>query len=363
MSKLLSSLAMFALASYASAEEKTPVEAPVNPILTRPLTIHDFHMEIVLSITFLALAFVWFQGKTTNLKKAKIWVNDQIEFLESQFALVGDKLSNEKSVLMVDGPADFLLYTSGRRNVQFGHWWLKMKPRNDILTFFTTQVLALVGYAKPATDRVNLTMALDKAIPEKFVFAVIKKDLANELHQKRFDLKRVGKVASSKVLPANLTIYAETQKLADTILAGKVGEILAQTSDRLESLIISSLPEEEPEMFEADNFLTVSLNFLMSSAPGFDSLVELACELPDVIGQLRLTGDIKSKINKNRDELVKEFSKKAAADRAEELQKKKAEAKRAEEERVKKMSPAEQRKWEEKERARNMKKQQKKKKM
>lgn len=33
-------------------------------------------------------------------------------------------------------------------------------------------------------------MALDKALPEKFVFAVIKKDLANELYKKRFDLVR-----------------------------------------------------------------------------------------------------------------------------------------------------------------------------
>lgn len=94
-------------------------------------------------------------------------VNDQIEFLESQFALVGDKLSNEKSVLMVDGPADFLLYTSGRRNVQFGHWWLKMKPRNDILTFFTTQVLALVGYAKPSTDRVVSSSSLNNNLVTK----------------------------------------------------------------------------------------------------------------------------------------------------------------------------------------------------
>jgi hypothetical protein len=50
----------------------------------------------------------------------------QIDYLESQFALVGDKKSNEKSVLMMDGPADYLLYTSGRRHVQFGHWWLKV---------------------------------------------------------------------------------------------------------------------------------------------------------------------------------------------------------------------------------------------
>lgn len=145
-------------------------------------------------------------------------------------------------------------------------------------------------------------------------------------------------------------------------MSGRIGEIIAQSSDRLESLIISSLPSEEPDMFETDGALTVSLNFLMNDN-SFDPLVELACELPDYISQYRFTGDIKSKINKNREELVKEFSKKVAADRAEELQKKKAEAKRAEEEKVKQMSPAEQRKWEEKERQRNMKKQQKKRKM
>ena len=107
----------------------------------------------------------------------------------------------------------------------------------------------------------------------------------------------------------------------------------------------------------------ISADYVMQKSNGFDRLVELVCELPDIISQLRFTGEIKSKINKNREELTKEFSKKAAADRAEELQKKKAEAKRAEEERVKKMSPAEQRKWEEKERIRNAKKQQKKRKM
>lgn len=81
-------------------------------------------------------------------------LGSQIDYLEGQFALVGNKMSDDKSVLSKDGPADYLLYTSGRRNVQFGHWWLKLKPRNDLLTFFTTQALSMMGYAKPATDRV-----------------------------------------------------------------------------------------------------------------------------------------------------------------------------------------------------------------
>lgn len=53
-------------------------------------------------------------------------LNGQVDYLQSQFALVGDKKSNDQSILMMDGPADYLLYTTGRRNVQFGHWWLKV---------------------------------------------------------------------------------------------------------------------------------------------------------------------------------------------------------------------------------------------
>ncbi|KAI9478063.1 MAG: hypothetical protein EXX96DRAFT_595564 [Benjaminiella poitrasii] len=322
-------------------------------------------MEIILVSVFIGYLFVWYQGKNSNMSKAKNWLNGQIEFLESQFALVGDKKTGDKSVLMKDGPADYLLYTSGRRHVQFGHWWLKLKPRNDLLTFFTTTVLSMTGYAKPATDRVNLKLHLDKALPEKFVFAVVKKELSDDLFKNRFDLKRVAKLASSKVIPENqFIIYSETQKLSDLILNSKVGEIISQNLDRLQSVIISSLPAEEPERFESDNYLTLYLDFLMpNAANGLDPYVELACYVPDFISQLRLTSDIKSKVNKNREELVREFSKKAAADRAEELAKKKAEAKRAEEERIKKLSPAEQRKWEEKERLRNLKKQQKKRKM
>lgn len=39
-----------------------------------------------------------------------------------------------------------------------------------------------------------MTMTLDKALPEKFTFAVIKQDLASELFKKRFDLVRLIKV-------------------------------------------------------------------------------------------------------------------------------------------------------------------------
>lgn len=51
-------------------------------------------------------------------------IGHHVEYLQSQFALVGDKA--DKTVLVKDGPSDYLLYVSGRRNVQYGHWWIKV---------------------------------------------------------------------------------------------------------------------------------------------------------------------------------------------------------------------------------------------
>ncbi|KAG1051951.1 hypothetical protein G6F55_001100 [Rhizopus delemar] len=365
MSKFISSLVLAHCLSFVSAEEETvvekkPIEVSSDNIMVRAFTIQDFQMEIVLSITFLLFTLVWYQGKSNNMKKAKSWLGTQIEYLHSQFTLVGDG----KSLLIKDGPADYLLYVSGRRHVQFGHWWLKLKPRNDLLTYFTTQVLAMLGQVKPAADRVTLKLVLDRALPEKFVFAVMNKSESSELVKKRFDLNRVAKLGSSKAIPNSLTVYTESQKLADLILSTtRIGEIITSAADRLESLVVSSLPSEEPSKYENDGPLTVSLSFLMSSDKTLDPLVELACELPDVISELKLTADIRNQVSKNRDQLRKEYAKIIAAERAEELAKKKAEAKKAEAEKIKKMSPSEQRKYEEKERLRQLKKQQKKKKV
>ncbi|KAI8991748.1 hypothetical protein BDF20DRAFT_909482 [Mycotypha africana] len=377
MSKLISTLTVGMAAAVAtllttvyaqettSTDEKKLLEVPASNFMVRPFKVSDFQMEIGLLSAFFLYFLLWSRGKSTNMTRANHWLQGQIEYFQQQFALVGDNKSNK---LVKDGPADFLLYTTGRRNVQFGHWWFKMKKRNDMLTLFTTTVLSKFTSTKPSVDRMDVTLQLDKNLPEKFVFAVIRKDLAADLHKKRFDLNRVGKIASSKLLSDEYNVYAETQKLADTILTTtKMTEWLKNKAPgRLEHLILSSLPAEEPIMYDNDNHMSLSLSFLMPEGKDVDTLdpfVELACQIPDVLQQLRLPADVKTKINKNREDLLKEFSKKKAADRAEELAKKKAEAKRAEEERIKKLSPAEQRKWEEKERARTMKKQMKRRKV
>ena len=103
-------------------------------------------------------------------------LNNQLEYLNSQFSLIGNKSSKEPSLLMKDGPADYLLYTSGRRHVQFGHWWLRLKARNDVLTLFTTQLLSLLNLAKPSNDRVVKIVSSDRIkqwVTDIFYFRVL----------------------------------------------------------------------------------------------------------------------------------------------------------------------------------------------
>ncbi|KAI8097171.1 uncharacterized protein BX664DRAFT_275715 [Halteromyces radiatus] len=344
--------------SVLAADEKVETVTTATPVPPRPFVWTDFITEIVV-IGFLALyVLIWWQGSRSNLSQATKWTNANVRYFEEQFSLVGNKANNNKVTLVKDGPADYLLYTSGRRNVQFGHWWLKLKPRNDPVTHLLTFLFSLVQWVKPVKDRVNVTLTLDKdIINHKFVFAILDKSIAKETHEKRFDLFKMTKIATAN-LPSHLVIYAESQKLAELLLNGKTGEILRQSSG-LESLVITYLPEYEPERLNSDKELKISLVYDLKNTNS-SPLVELPCAFADTIGSLNLPGDVTSKLNKNKAELQKIFAKREAEDRAEELAKKKAEEKRAQEERIKNLSPAEQRKYDEKERNREKKRELKK---
>ncbi|KAI9019516.1 hypothetical protein CLU79DRAFT_757618 [Phycomyces nitens] len=344
-------IALVSIAVVAAEQTEKPVQ-----VLKAPLTWRDFEMEMVLLAAFGLYILAWYQGKKANTDIAKKWVALNVGYLEEQFALVGSKTGTARSILVQDGPADFLLYLSGRRNVEFGHWWIKLKPRNDMLNYGITKVLSLFELANVPTDRVVLDITLDKAIGDRFVFAILPKTDSKAIHDRRYDLKSMTKLAQSD-LPSNMVVYSESQKLADLLIA-KVGPVITNCPG-FDSLIISSMPAIEPEKFEGETGLTLSMTFKITLSKT-DPLVQLACELPDTIAQLQLTPDIKATLRKNRESFEKQIAKRLAEERAEELVRKKAEAKRAEEERVKSLPPAEQRKWEEKERAREAKRAQKK---
>lgn len=97
------------------------------------------------------------------------------------------------------------------------------------------------------------------------------------------------KIATVNV-PSNLTVYAESQKLAELLLNGKTGDILRQSSG-LESLIITYLPDYEPERLNADKDLKLTMVYDINNAQS-SPLIGLPCALADTLGNLRLPADV-----------------------------------------------------------------------
>ncbi|CDS08051.1 hypothetical protein LRAMOSA02000 [Lichtheimia ramosa] len=335
-------------------ETTTPPSQETSVPVVKPWTLEDFRVDIVLAASLVIFVIVLYAGSQLNTSKAKEWMGQHLEYLQSQFALVGDKA--DKTVLVKDGPSDFLLYVSGRRNVQYGHWWIKLKPRSDIVSWIINIVWTLTGLGVWETDRIEVTMTMDKEINGRYVLAVLPSNKAKELRDARFDLKTFTKLADAPKLSSKYSVYCESQKLAEAVMNSRVCDLINNAPD-FQSLIISSMPDYEPERYKGDGDLRFELSFNMSNQT---EMVQLACELPDVLGGLTITPEIKNRLRKNREEMEKKEAKRSAEERAEELAKKKADAKKAEAERIKNMSVAEQRKYDEKERARELKKMQKK---
>ncbi|KAI8579428.1 hypothetical protein K450DRAFT_199440 [Umbelopsis ramanniana AG] len=357
----LAAVALFVSTALAETKDDQTFQPPTPLPYPTKVSVKDFLFEIAMLCFFAAYIAIWYVGGNKNLAIAKKWTGAQLEYLRTQFAHVGDNAGN---TLVKDSPNEYVLYTTGRRNMKFAHWFVTLYPRNDITTAIANQVLALAGWEKPAKDHVTATVTLDDSSSEGFVFAVLPEATSKELRADRFDLKKFTKTSQHSKLPKNLVVSCESSDLADLLLEGKVADVIREAGDAFNSLIITCYPTVAPESLKESYPQTVTVDFDINSsdAKASSGLVQLVCELPDILSARcrNFKPEIKNKLRKNREEVLKEYAKIHAEERAEELAKKKADAKKAEEERVRKLSPAEQRKWEEKERAKELKKSQKK---
>ncbi|KAJ2961179.1 hypothetical protein NQZ79_g3455 [Umbelopsis isabellina] len=356
----LTAIALVAMAALVNAEknDERTSRSPLFANLPTPRThsptiefrLQDFVFEIGMLGFFLAYFAIWYTGASKNVSVAKKWTGAHLDYLKSQFAHIGDGKGN---TLVKDGPSDYVLYTSGRRNMQ-----------NDVTMILYNLVASLFGFEKAARDHVTVTITLDDNTCEDFVFAVLPQKDSKTLRADRFDLKKFTKVSQTNRLPNSLTVSSESADLTELLLNGRMGEIITEAGDAFNSLVITCYPEYAPEILKDSYPKTATIDFNISEqdTEATKKLVQLVCELPDILSDALRNprAEIKNKLRKTREEVQKEYAKVLAEERAEELAKKRAEAKRLEEEKVRKLSPAEQRKWEEKERAKELKRSQKK---
>lgn len=107
---------------------------------------------------------------------------------------------------------------------------------------------------------------MDKEINGRYVLVVLPSNKAKELRDARFDLVRIlhhsiipfsdeywhhlqktfTKLADAPKLSSKYSVYCESQKLAEAVMNSRVCDLINNAPD-FQSLIISSMPDYEPE--------------------------------------------------------------------------------------------------------------------
>ncbi|EEP78431.1 conserved hypothetical protein [Uncinocarpus reesii 1704] len=395
--------------STAPAPDST-VAAPVNTVpytkwyrVWERTSPKDFLQEafVLPFILFIVFFHVW--GTRKNRRKAKAWAQAHIPVLHNEFAVVGYRgvrrgaplkdMSSSKDLVIDDdllkekSPNEFTTYATGRQNVAFVDVSIQLLKRYNPMYIVGDTIFGLFfDSLAPATEKMEITAYpfdgkekdLVPAPPAEkeqlskgnnstydgFVFAVAHKNAMRKLRQDRYDVSLTFTKDNPK-LPGWVTVMSESAEITDNILTSELIKAIEQAGDLFEYLIITDQPVDKPTKIE--EAVSNKRTILSIRVPSSTSSTAYASSLPLFHLFLRLTDRLAS-----TGRLRQEVLRKLRTTREEELRKlrrvaeeEKAEERKLTAERLKKegrdrmlrgMSAEEQRKYLEKEKEREAKK-------
>ncbi|KAI8055427.1 hypothetical protein BDF22DRAFT_677091 [Syncephalis plumigaleata] len=314
-------------------------------------SLEDFYIELILCALLICYVFIYQWGKYTNEQIAKTWIKYHLDLFASHFAHVG----NDKGhILVKDGPADFLFYASGRIHCQYLRARLQMIPRHD-------PIALLVGLIYPQHDRISIEVCMNEDEYDPVVFGVATASKVSAAFKYRYDLSNFTRQIRSPLLPDNCYAFTEHGDITTTILDDNVVQVLSTYNNYFEEMYITDQPVKKPETLDI-MAPRLFFNFRMPSSADMQSMIELhelVLYMIDHIPQVaHFRGPVKSKLQQARETALEGIRKALEPSAEEKLSKKRQEQRQQEQERLGKMTPEQQRKWEEKEHKRQLKKRQ-----
>ncbi|KAI8918008.1 hypothetical protein BC831DRAFT_516334 [Entophlyctis helioformis] len=352
-----------------------------NPVKPRPaldlntLKLIDLWFEALMVLAMAAYFVLFTFGKRTNRELARHWMRMTLPVWEANFAHVG---SNEGHKLIRDGPRDYIFYASGRNYVKHVYGFVRLVSRQDPIQW-------LIDYAqkKDLYDKVTLKVTFDDKVADPFVLSILPFRTNNKIVKSRWDLNNFTKPRDLPGMPKDeYQLATDAPEFSNALWKNEkiramlfkslglsaTGEGTPAKYPMIDEIIFSDLPKTKPETMEAlqvPRTLTVVFRLPNVVKPTDEDvrtiteLTEFVMELIDLVGEHgSFSNEGKAKVNKLRLGAVDTINKAQEEARKEELAKKKAAEKKARDEQVAKLSPEEQRKYEEKEKKRELKKSQ-----
>ncbi|XP_006822108.1 PAT complex subunit CCDC47-like [Saccoglossus kowalevskii] len=331
----------------------------------------SYYMELMMLGGLIAYCLNFLAGKTKNHKLATAWLQTHKELLESNFSIVGDDgqaKEVQSGVLMKESENLYALWCSGRQCCEGMLVELKFIKRQDLVNVISR-------FMKPACDQLRITVNMNAEDMDSFVFAVANKKTASRLQKELQDIsvycpeKRSGDKYN---LSSSLAVVSELGELCNGLLDSKIVNCLNSYenmfdyfhfSDQYSGAKISTDDGQPSKMPTTQKVLIFCFNV---PGKGNTSVVDMCKTEPmmklvmhciDKVKRFRLTKEGKLKAEKSRAKVAESFLKASHSQRQEAAQTRREEKRRAEKERMmNEEDPDKQRKWEEREHRREMKK-------
>lgn len=339
-----------------TADVPPSAQQPAGP---RPVAVDlsfaNYKVELLMITLVVGLVVNYFSGSKKNKELFQAWEEPANEVLRENFSLMGDG----SQAFSWESASDMLFYGSGRRNCKYVQGHVALKARHD--------AVALVNDIVAKTqDKIQMTIAFNDgdSVPG-FVFAAVPRKRAKAISRERYDIETFAKMTNNSKIANRIALFSENADATSQLLDSGLDKMLSKDDSLLEELYVTDTPSVKPEKHDFKMERRMVAVIRLPSVPDAQGkrLVKEAMEfifyLTDHIAEaIKLRPESVRKLAKAREEAFKEFARMAEKERQEALANFQAEKRRNELGEVEKMTPEQQRKWEEKDRKKQLKKEQ-----
>lgn len=274
----------------------------VNKVPYSKINWHNYWIEL-LFLSGLVVYFINYTiGKGKNIKIANSWLQCHRQFLEDNFALVGDDSNSGSdsvpSGFIKESDSIFSLWCSGRTLVEGMLVELKLIKRQDLLSI-------TMGLLKKVPDQVQIRVELSKDSMDTFVMAVCSKKSATKLFKDMADLKQycinVVKADEKYNIPSGFSLLSEIGEATTAILDSRLTAILSKYSQSIESIHISdqysglTVQDQDPQQAKPETKKVLILTYCFSEKTDMEELkplMQLVIYLVEKLKRFRLSREV-----------------------------------------------------------------------
>ncbi|GAB6031957.1 hypothetical protein CHUAL_010338 [Chamberlinius hualienensis] len=328
-----------------------------------------FYMEWLMIFGLLIYFINFIAGRNKNQKLANAWLAEHRQILEQNFHLIGDDgkaAETESCGFVKESENVYTLWCSGRTCCEGMLVELSFIKRQDLIHVMSQ-------LAKQASDQIIIKVYMNSEDMDSFVCALIKKKTAAKIAKNLTDLSTLcpeKKNPEKYGIPQSFVMFNELGEVPSSLFDSKLTTILNKYEDQIDYIHFSDrysgqkLMDDQPvKQTDIKKVLIFAFNVPgrgNSTPEGMEAmkpLLQLVFYMMDKVKRFRLSKEAKQKAEKSRVKLEEAFLKTTHQQRIEAAQQRKEDKRRAEKEKImNEDDPDKQRKWEEREHRRELKK-------